>query len=518
MITKSETTPTIGLIEVPATGLYDAEGKNWTSLYRHRSLISKQVLIPDLKAGGFDAQLVNLRDDNYSEEFGEVYWKGMTLRKTYVGGQISALDPEAFDAWGVTVNFSQDRQVTCMVIEHLAQGNRPIVVGGSDALAEPQHYLKAGATAVVQDKSGAANWALFDYVLGRTPREELTGVIFADGKQYRRKTQAKSPEEWALPSVKVAKECLGTLPNVQGKVPVGSLVADIGCDRTCDFCMTPTYGTGYRRMSPETAMKWLAIQKEAGAVAINIGSDQFLARGLFPGGREEIIEITNGAREIGVSLMWPNGLELRKTTLGSGRNYESTDLRPDEELIQALFGWDGEVGCPLAYIPAERPVFGREAYKKLLPWQEHCTLMKSVVSTGVPVVTYGIIIGLPDDDHDDLLRLEEAITELVDELVEINPQLEFQTSCYSIIPLPGTPQSFNLRKAGLLQFEDTCLWGVWTTTSNTHHLTYNQVSDWQIRLSNIRRSPAEFTNYNGEYSAMVSAASSNDSKIVLENS
>jgi hypothetical protein len=64
---------------------------------------------------------------------------------------------------------------------------------------------------------------------------------------------------------------------------------------------------------------------------------------------------------------WPNGLELRKTTLGSGRNYESTDLRPDEELIQALFGWDGKVGCPLAYIPAERPVFGREAYKKLLP-------------------------------------------------------------------------------------------------------------------------------------------------------
>lgn len=30
--------PTIGLIEPPATGLYDAEGKNWTSLYRHRSL------------------------------------------------------------------------------------------------------------------------------------------------------------------------------------------------------------------------------------------------------------------------------------------------------------------------------------------------------------------------------------------------------------------------------------------------------------------------------------------------
>jgi len=518
MSLKTGNKPTIGLVEVPATGLYDSDGKNWTSLYRHRSLISKQVLIPDLQAGGFDAKLVNLRDDYYSEEFGQVSWKGMTLKKTYVGGKISDVDPQGFDAWGVTVNFSQDRQVTCQVIEHLSKGGRPIVVGGSDALAEPQHYLKAGATAVVQDKSGGANWALFDYVLGKTPREELSGAIFANGKQYPRKTKAKSPEEWSLPSLEVAKECLGTLPNVQGKVPVGSLVADIGCDRTCDFCMTPTYGTGYRRMSPETALKWLDIQKQAGAVSINIGSDQFLARGLFPEGREEILAITNGAREIGVSLMWPNGLELRKTTLGSGRNYESSDLRPDEELIQALFGWDGRVGCPLAYIPAERPVFGREAYKKLVPWREHCTLMKSVVRTGVPVITYGIIIGLPDDDKDDLLRLEEAISDLVDELVEINPQLEFQTSCYSIIPLPGTPQSFNLRKAGLLQFEDTCLWGVWTTTSNTHHLTYEQVSDWQIRLSNIRRSPAEFTNYNGEYSGMVSEASSNDSKIVLGKS
>jgi len=301
MIEKKQ--PTIGLIEVPATGLYDADGKNWTSLYRNRSLISKQVLIADLQAGGFDARLVNLRDGDYSEEFGQIFWKGMTLRKTFVGGNIFAIDPQAFDAWGITVNFSQDRQVSCLLIKHLAKGDRPIVVGGSDAVAEPHHYLQAGAAAVVLDKSGAANWAIFDYVLGKPLREELTGVVFADGKQYARKTKAKSPDEWALPSVQVARDCLGVLPNVQGLVPIGSLVADIGCDRTCDFCMTPTYGTGYRRMTPQTALKWLEIQKEAGAVSINIGSDQFLARTLFPGGRDEILEITNGAREMGISLM-----------------------------------------------------------------------------------------------------------------------------------------------------------------------------------------------------------------------
>ncbi len=69
-----------------------------------------------------------------------------------------------------------------------------------------------------------------------------------------------SAEEWALPSLEVARDCLGQLPNVQGQVPVGSLVADIGCDRTCDFCMTPTDGTGYRRMSPARALQWLEIQ------------------------------------------------------------------------------------------------------------------------------------------------------------------------------------------------------------------------------------------------------------------
>jgi hypothetical protein len=60
MVLLTEKAPTIGLVEVPATGLYDSENRNWTSLYQNRSLISKQVLIADLQSGGFNAQLVNL--------------------------------------------------------------------------------------------------------------------------------------------------------------------------------------------------------------------------------------------------------------------------------------------------------------------------------------------------------------------------------------------------------------------------------------------------------------------------
>lgn len=333
--------PTIGLIEPPATGLYDAEGKSWTSLYRHRSLIGEQVLISDLQSAGFDTRLINLRDGNSSEEFGEVVWQGMTLRKTYVGGKVAALDPHACDAWGITVNFSQDREVSCMVVEHLAQGGRPVVVGGSDALAAPHHYLKAGAAAVVEDKSGGANRAIMDHVPGRPLRQPLAGVVLADGTSYPRLVNSISPDDWAIPSVAVAREYLGTLPNVQGLAPVGSLVADIGCDRSRDFCMTPNYWTGFRKMSPRTALNWLEIQKAAGARSINVASDQFLARILLPGGRQEILDIVNGARQIGIAMMWPNGLDLRKTTLGAGRSRGQADLRPDEKLLEALFGWDG---------------------------------------------------------------------------------------------------------------------------------------------------------------------------------
>jgi hypothetical protein len=57
----------IGLVEVPALGLYDEEGHNWTALYRRNTLLSKQVLIADLQAGGFDAQLVNLKAGDESK-------------------------------------------------------------------------------------------------------------------------------------------------------------------------------------------------------------------------------------------------------------------------------------------------------------------------------------------------------------------------------------------------------------------------------------------------------------------
>ncbi len=484
-------TPTIGLVELPELGIFDPEGKNRASVRKGSALISKQVLLADLQAKGFDAQLINLKQGHEAIEYGKVNWGNTELTKVYLGSNITELDPQAHDVWGITNNFSQHRELAGMTIKHLASQGKPVVVGGSDAFAEPHFYLKAGATAVVLDQSGAVNAPIIDHVLGRTPRDMLSEVVLADGKPVPRRLPALSPEDWSLPDMSVVTQCLGTeywnLDYPQHLLPIGSVFTDIGCDRQCDFCQTPQYRLGYRAMSPERALQWFAAQKAAGAGSVIGSSDQFLARILKKGGRDDILRIMEGIRELGIAILWPNGLELKKVTLGRGINRGTPDLTPDEELIAALWGWDGKVGCYHAYIPAERPVFGRENYQKLLPWQDHCKIVKTIVSTGLPHLTYGVIIGFADDSEETLLRLEEAILELHHELLTINPTLQFQVSPFSIFPIPGTPQSIQLRQSGLLEYQEelSIFGGLWTPSINTRYLSYKDIARWQNRLKQI---------------------------------
>jgi hypothetical protein len=490
-------TPTIGVVELPDFGLIDPKGENWLSGIRNKdrkgtALISKQILLSNLQAGGFDAQLINLRNGDYQGEFGQVTWKGTELTKVYLGQNINDLDPLAYDAWGVTNNFSQFREIACLTIKHLVSKGRPVVVGGSDAIAESQFYLAAGATAVVLDKSGAANGAIMDYVLGNSPREALSGVILANvnNQPPPRVRQPLSPEDWPLPEISVAQQCLGSehkgLPLPEERLLIGSVFTDIGCDRRCDFCQTPEYHIGYRAMSPERVLQWLKIQKEAGAKSVISSSDQFLGRLVRKGGRDEVLEIMKGIRELELAVLWSNGLELKKMTLGRGINRKNADLTPDEELISALWDWDGKAGCYFAYLPAERPIFGQQNYAKLLPWQEHCEVVKAIARTGVPYLNYGVIIGFEDDNNDTLSRLEEAVVGLYEDILTINPSLHFQVSPLAISPIPGTKQGANLRQSGLLRFDDPSIFGgMWTPSVDTHHLSYKEIADWQIRLMKI---------------------------------
>lgn len=480
----------VGLVELPEIALYDPMGSNRATVRKGSALISKQVLMSNLEAGGFDVRLYNLKQGDDEEEYGEVTWKGVRLRKAMVGSSFRRISPREHDVWGITSNFSQHRNAAALVIRHLGSAGRPVIVGGSDAIAEPERYLAMGADAVVLDKSGAANWAVIDCLTGRPPRGSVSGIVFRDGRPTPLRVRPTTPEEWPLPSPEVARRCLGTeywsahFP--EHLMRIGSVFTDIGCDRKCDFCQTPDYRLGYKAMSPEVALRWFKSQKDAGAGSVIGSSDQFMARLLWDGGRDEILAIMKGLREMGLAILWPNGLELRKATRGRGLARSDTDLRPDEELIEALWGWDGKTGCYHAFIPAERPLQGRENYAKLLPWREHCDLLKAIVRMGVAALTYGCIIGFEDDDDRSLSLLEEGVTALYEELRAINPELAFQIAPFSLSPIPGTPQGVRVRESGLLRFEDPEIFGgAWVPCADTRHLTYAQIADWQRRLLRI---------------------------------
>lgn len=481
----------VGLVELPEIALYDPHGSNRATVRKGSALISKQVLMSSLEAGGFDVRLYNLKQGNDEEEYGDVQWKGVNLKKTMVGSSYRHISPRECDVWGITSNFSQHRNATRIIIQHLRSAGKPVVLGGSDAIAEPELYLEMGADAVVLDKSGAANWAVIDALTGQPPRGSTSGILFRDKKhQFSLRVRPGTPEQWALPSPEVVRTCLGTeywsAEFPEQLTRIGSVFTDIGCDRKCDFCQTPDYRLGYKAMSPEVALKWFKSQKDAGAGSVIGSSDQFLARLLWDGGRDEILEIMRGLRAMDLAILWPNGLELRKATRGRGFARSDTDLSPDEELIQALWGWDGKTGCYHAFIPAERPLHGRENYAKLLPWREHCELLKSVVRTGVAALTYGCIIGFEDDDDRSLSLLEEGVWKLYEELTAINPALIFQIAPFSLSPIPGTPQGKRFRESGLLRFDDPEIFGgIWVPCADTRHLTYEQIADWQRRLLNI---------------------------------
>ncbi len=485
---------TIGLVELPSLGLINAKGQNSISNEtKNNALVSKQILLSNLQAAGFDAQLIDLRQGNNQVEYGKTVWRKIEYTKVYMGNNIQEVDPLDCEAWGVTNNFSQQREIAHLTIQHLASKGHPVVVGGSDAIADPQSYLAAGAAAVVLDKSGAANAPIMDYVLGKQPREELSGVILANVSKQppARVKQSLRPQDWPIPNESVIKQCLGTqaknlyLPKELLKI--GSIITDIGCDRHCDFCQTPKYRLGYRAMSPEKVLQWLMAQKEAGAKSVVNFSDQFLGRILKKGGKKDILDIMKGFRELGIAVFWPNGLELKKTTLGRGINRKNhTDMAPDEELIEALWGWNGKTGCYMAYIPAERPVFGQENYAKLLPWQDHCQIMKAIARAGVPNIRYGVMIGFEDDNNETLLRLEEAVTELYADILAINPAVNFQVQSLALIPIPGTPQWDTIRDSGLLRSNDPSIFGgMGTSAVDTRYLSCEQISNWQIRLSQI---------------------------------
>ena len=102
-------------------------------------------------------------------------------------------------------------------------------------------------------------------------------------------------------------------------------------------------------------------------------------------------------------------------------------------------------------------------------------------------MTYGCIIGFEDDDDRSLSLLEEGGQLFLrgasrDQSESLLPDCTIFT--HSLIP--GTPQGRRFRETDLLRFEDPEIFGgIWVPCADTHHLSYDEVLNWQKRLLKI---------------------------------
>nr|VFK06923.1 MAG: hypothetical protein BECKLPF1236A_GA0070988_1000526 [Candidatus Kentron sp. LPFa]VFK23085.1 MAG: hypothetical protein BECKLPF1236C_GA0070990_1000324 [Candidatus Kentron sp. LPFa] len=82
-------TPTIGLVELPLPGLLNEKEESLTyggsSQYNIRfdalPLLSKKILLANLRAAGFDARLIDLRKGDHQGEYGKVTWRNTEYSK-----------------------------------------------------------------------------------------------------------------------------------------------------------------------------------------------------------------------------------------------------------------------------------------------------------------------------------------------------------------------------------------------------------------------------------------------------
>jgi len=476
----------IGLIENPRLLLEDERGRNWTSYLSSGSLSSKLLVGGTLIAAGYEVCLYNLERGKDRTTLGEVAWNGHVLQKIVLGTPWHSINPHECDVWGITANFHQEEEIVASLIRYLTEHGARVVVGGSAAFAEPQKYTEMGAAVVVLDKSGGSNVAAIEIALTGSTKKPHRLYLARQGESrvgvaadYR-----LHPEKWPLPPISFVKETLGDMVWQKSFptdfFPIGTIMADQGCDQKCDFCQSWKYGLGYQWMSPERIAEWILLLKKAGAGSIDCTSDQFVARNLWKHGRDEIMAVVDAFKAADMPFLWRNGIELKKITMGRGIEH---DLMPDRDLIRSLFGWDGKRGCVQTYIAGERPIDGTENYRKLLPWQQHLDMLRAIIETGIPDIFYGVILGLPDDSNETYKRLEEGLHEIRDMTKEMNPSLTFSVHLNGIQAFPGTLMTENLQDEGLMpQNVDPALINKQTPVARTRHLSVAQLSEWQRHL------------------------------------
>lgn len=404
-----------------------------------------------------DVSIVDMQTQNpQAIKYGEIDFNGLVLEKYRVGTPFDevAESIKESDIVGINANFTHSRLIAAHFAQYAKQTNKrcKVVVGGTDATAEPEYFLRNGADLVVKGEGELAFHHIIRNLSQGKDLSTIGNISYNEEGSFRHNPNSFLRDQFdvnSLPPHDLESVNLSTYTdtgegqppfNLQG--PFISVETSRGCAQACTFCATPFAKGRYRYMGLEGIKKHFEYYKAKGVSTLLFQEDNVLSRvhqkpdgeDAYPKGREELLEMFYLAKEMAFAWEFTNGLEFGQ--------YERQG-RIDHELIDAMF-WhesvNGDVkGCYRATIPLENlSDDSSKLFRKLKPLSKSKDVIKTMADTGVNTLSFNLIIGRPEDDLN-ILRLSYERCLEVREIVEsAGKGTTVYFNIYNLSLLPGT--------------------------------------------------------------------------------
>lgn len=445
----------IVLVEVPAVGI-EMKGESLLDDFTlSHPKYSQLVLLANLKRIAdvdLNASLIDLKggSEPATVPYGEIDYCGQRLELLRTGVPLEREQERLLNAdiVGISANFTFERSMVIQTIRYIKeQGSRSlIVIGGHDATADPEYYLRRGAdlcvlgegeTAIQEIVRAVANGdsACVDGTASlqngklrkdrRRPVHSLAEIVFPDLHLLRTTNFRESPDG-PLPA--------GVSP------PIMSLETSRGCPEACSFCDISFIVGGFRPVPFDVVVEKVRTLKAAGMRTIQVLDDNLLYR-MLPAyesrrGRQEIIDLFDLLYDEGFAWEFFNGFQL-----GLFEN----DGVIDTELIGALYrnGYDRDrfVGCFRSYMPLDKVTEPEMSLlRKLKPLEIGEAVVSAIAEQRVPGLALGFVIGSVRETPQSLAETVTRAERFKEIVVQSSggrtvPAVLFLCS----VPLPGTP-------------------------------------------------------------------------------
>jgi hypothetical protein len=398
-----------------------------------------------------EVSILDMQVDRTQTPYGMLSMGSLDLEKRRVGMTFEAADDllADTDVVGINANFTHSRRIIADFIDHLRQTDpdRRVIVGGTDATADPAFFLRHGAEVVVRGEGELVMRDLLRVMERGEKPVDLPNVSYMTSEGVKHNATKFLREQLDMSTIPPHALDLVRLDSYidtgEGFPPPGvvppyiSIETSRGCAQACSFCATPQTKGRFRYMSTSVAREHLEYYKANGVRTLLFQEDNLLSRVQVDHradsneGRTNLLELFAIARDLGFAWEFTNGIEYGQ--------FES-EGRIDLELIEAMF-WRGENGdgCYRATLPLENVLDdGPMLFRKIKPASIGWPVIEAIADCNVQMLTFNVIVGRPNESLRTLRTTYDRCRALHDLIGTHGTDVGTYFNVYLLSLLPGT--------------------------------------------------------------------------------